>query len=350
MSGSHMKNMTIKKLAKMINVSPTTVSNVLHGRENKMRPEVLKKVKNALEETKYVPNMAGRLLANRGSRLIGVIINYTERNESNVVLLPFYGEMIGALESEIRKNGYFMMFYSSANAEESLRIAAGWNIEGLVIMGGDADESERIVRGTDIPVVFIDQYFHPSCRDPINIGINDRYGGYLMTRYLIEQGHRRIAFMCETNIDFGVYYERYLGYRDALEEKSLPCLKEDYVKGNKQALHQRMIMHDFVRCGRIRDYTALFFGSDSYAVFAMNIFQDMGIKIPEDISIAGFDGSIFATHCRPLLTTVQQNNPQKAYYAIKMLLQCIKKEKIHERDIRLNVSLTIGNSIRTISR
>jgi LacI family transcriptional regulator len=345
-----MKNMTIKNLAKMIDVSPTTVSNVLHGRENKMRPEILKKVKKALEETKYVPNMAGRLLANHGSRLIGVIINYTQRNESNVTLHSFYGEMIGALESEIRKNGYFMMFYSSANADESLRIAAGWNIEGLVIMGGDADESERIMRGADIPVVFIDQYFHPSCRDYINIGINDRYAGYLMTRYLIEQGHRRIAFVCTVDTGRGVFHERYLGYCDALEEKGLFHDKKDYIQSENQVLHRRMIMHDFVRYGRIRDYTALFFGSDSHAVFAMNIFQDMGIKIPEDVSVAGFDGSVFATYCRPLLTTVQQNNPQKAYYAIKMLLQNIKKEALRERDIRLDVSLTIGNSVRTINR
>jgi LacI family transcriptional regulator len=346
------RNITIKELAKMIDVSPTTISNVIHGRVHKMRPEILEKVKKILKETKYVPNMAGRLLANYGSRLIGVIINFSQRNESNIAIRPFFGEMIGALESEIRKNGYFMMFYSSANAEESLRIAAGWNTEGLVIMGGDADESEKIVNGTDIPVVFIDQYFHPGCRDYINIGIDDRHAAYLMTCYLIEQGHRRIAFVCDVDTGFGVYHERYLGYRDALRESGILCFDEDYIKGDhEQDLRRYTIIHDFVRSGRIHDYTALFFATDAYAVFAMNIIQDMGVKIPGDISVAGFDGNILAAYCRPLLTTVQQNNSQKAYHAVEMLLQCIRngRKYIKEKDIRLDVSLAIRDSVRGLA-
>jgi LacI family transcriptional regulator len=335
----------------MTNVSPTTISNVIHGRIHKMRPEILKEVQKTLKETKYVPNMAGRLLANYGSRLIGVIINFSQRNESNVATHPFFGEMIGALESEIRKNGYFMMFYSSADAEETLRIAAGWNTEGLVIMGGDAEESEKIVKGTGIPVVFIDQYFYPGCKDYINIGINDRHAGCLMTRYLIEQGHRRIAFMCDMDTGFGVYHERYLGYCDALRENNILCLEKDYIKGDSQAPRRYTVIRDFVRYGRIHDYTALFFASDACAVFAMNIIQDMGIKIPDDISVAGFDGNILAGHCRPILTTVQQNNSRKAHYAIEMLLRCIKakRENIKEKDIRLDVSLSIGSSVRALN-
>jgi LacI family transcriptional regulator len=344
-----MKNNTIKDLAKMIGVSPTTISNVIHGRVHKMRPEILKKVENILEETKYVPHMGGRLLANNGSRIIGVIINFSQRNELNVTTHLFFGEMIGALEGEIRKNGYFMMFYSSANAEESLRIAAGWNIEGLVIMGGDADESEKIVKGADIPVVFIDQYFHPSCKNYINIGINDRYAGYMMTSYLIQQGHRRIAFISDTDAGIGVYHERYLGYGDALKENNLPCHDGDYLRGNIQDAQRYTVIHDLVRSGRIHEYTALFFVSDSYAVFAMNIIQDMGVKIPDDVSVVGFDGNIIATHCRPLLTTVQQDNNQKAHRAIEMLLHCIKTDEKNEkdRDIRLDVSLTLGGSVRS---
>jgi LacI family transcriptional regulator len=241
-----------------------------------------------------------------------------------------------------------MMFYSSANAEESLRIAAGWNIEGLVIMGGDAGESEKIVKGADIPVVFIDQYFHPSCKNYINIGINDRYAAFMMTSYLIQQGHRRIAFVCDTDTGIGVYHERYLGYCDALKENNISCLDEDYIRGNNQGLQRYTIIHDLVRYGRIQDYTALFFASDAYAVFAMNIIQNMGVKIPDDVSVVGFDGNILATHCRPILTTVQQDNNQKARRAIELLLHCIKtnEENVKDRDIRLDVSLTIGDSVQ----
>ena len=129
---------TIKDMAEMAGVAPTTVSNVLHGRTKKMSKETLARVQKVIDECQYVTNMGARLLANYGSRIIGVIISYGRREEQNAIQDPFFSEVIGALEKEIRLNGYFMMLYTSGNVEESLKIASSWNIEGLVVLG-DAD-------------------------------------------------------------------------------------------------------------------------------------------------------------------------------------------------------------------
>lgn len=94
---------TIKEIADKVNLSPTTVSNVIHGRKGKVSPDNYKKISRALEESKYVSNMGGRLLGRHGSKIIAVILNYERRSEMNVVSDPFYNQIIGFLEEEIRK-------------------------------------------------------------------------------------------------------------------------------------------------------------------------------------------------------------------------------------------------------
>jgi LacI family transcriptional regulator len=339
-----MKGITVKELAALTGVSPTTVSNVIHGRHRKMRPEVLAKVQRALAENNYVSNMAGRLLGNHGSRLVGVIMMYSHRDELNVSQDPFHGEIIGALESRIRDAGYFMLLYTSEHVEESLKIAVSWNVEGLIVLGGDADDAARYLRNMDIPIVFIDQYFHRDQFSYVNVGLDDRQGGRLMTRHLLDRGHRRIAFLADAVKPVGVDLERIRGCREAMAEHGLAPDQVTLIPLSYRQTERR----DFF-CRLIRDKfqgnTALFFASDFYAVDAMCVFYDRGIRIPQDISVAGFDGNIFSVQHRPRLTTVKQQVPQKAEWAVALLLRLIRKEPITEPNIRLGVQLQIGDSV-----
>jgi LacI family transcriptional regulator len=337
-----MKGITVKKLAEMAGVSPTTVYNVIHGRYRKMRPEILEKVQKALKDNMYVSNMAGRLLSNRGSRLIGFIMMYSQRSELNVAMDPFHGEIIGALEYQIRDAGYFMMLYTSETIEESLRMAVSWNVEGLIVLGGSADDALRYIRGLDIPIVFIDYYFHDDGVPYVNVGLDDFLGGYLMTGHLLERGHRRIAFLADADMPAGVDYERLQGYRKALGEYGTS--RGDFIPLGYQRAARRRFLEDFAR-EKIRDYSALFFASDFYAVEAMGVFYDMRIQVPGDISIAGFDGSIFSVYCRPRLTTVKQEVSRKAEHAVAQLLRLIRREPIQTFNIRLGVSLQPGDSV-----
>ena len=93
-----------------------------------MSPDTLRRVQQVIEESNYVSNMGARLLANYGSRLIGVIVTYDRSRDQSAVQDPFYSEIIGALEEEIRKNEYFMLLYTSANVDESVRMASAWNV------------------------------------------------------------------------------------------------------------------------------------------------------------------------------------------------------------------------------
>jgi LacI family transcriptional regulator len=338
---------TIKQIAQWAGVSSTTVSNVLHGRHHKMKAEVLAKVRRILEETKYTPNMAGRLLANYGSRLIGVIMTYSRRNEQNVMRDPFHSEMIGALEREIRINGYFMMLYTSADVNESLRMAMSWKAEGIIVLGCHADDCALLMKSTNTPLVFIDSYFHDDGIPYINVGLEDRRGARLMAEYLIEKGHRHIAFLADGKTPAGVDYERLCGFREALEEHSIPYKDDHFIPISFKYEDRLEFFRAFVR-ERVRNYTALFFASDFYAVDTMNILHDLGLRVPDDLSIAGFDGNILSTFCRPLLTTVRQDVSEKAVHAVAQVIALIRKEPVQIRDIRLDVSLCPGKSVKKI--
>lgn len=338
---------TIKDLAEMAGVAPTTVSNVLHGRTKRMSKETLARVQKVIDDSHYVTNMGARLLANYGSRIIGVIMTYGRRAEQNAIQDPFFAEVIGALEKEIRVAGYFMMLYTSGDVEESLRIASSWNIEGLIVLGCQPEDCVKFKKFSNIPVIFIDSYFTDDAMEFENVGLQDYEGGRLLTQYLTEQGHNRIAFLADALIPVGVDRQRLEGCKSVIGEKGLEWDEQDYIALSYQEEKRHVFLKEFCK-NRMRRYTALIFASDFYAIDAINVFYGEGIRVPEDISVAGFDDNVFAKQSRPRLTTIHQNPSHKAEVATKMLLAMLKEEGIDERNIRLPVSLVVRESVKKI--
>jgi LacI family transcriptional regulator len=335
---------TINEIARLAGVSPTTVSNVLHGRTAKMAPETLERVRRLIKENNYVSNMSGRTLGRYGSKIIGVIRNYERRDEINAIQDPFFSEIIGALEHEIRHRGYFMMLYISADVEESLRMARSWNVEGLITIGGNADDCHQFMLNTTIPLVFIDAYFHDDGIPYVNTGLQDRLGAYMMTEYLIKQGHKRIAFLADAQEPEGVDYERLRGCQEAMENQGLPFLPEDYRYVSYRLRERHEILKAFIRQD-LGAYSALFFASDYLAADSINLFHDEGVRVPDDISVCGFDDNIFALGVRPKLTTVAQDVSKKASCAAGQVFRLIDKEPITARQIHLPVALKIRDSV-----
>jgi LacI family transcriptional regulator len=339
----------MKQIAELAGVSPSTVSNVLHGNTAKMTAETFARVQRVISEKKYVANMSGRNLAKYGSKIIAVIMTYGRRNELNAIQDPFFSEIIGALEHEIRTRGYFMMLYISGDVDESLKMAHSWNVEGLVSIGGSADDCRKFASESGIPLVFIDCYFHNDGFPYVNVGLEDKFGGRLMTEYLIGKGHRGIAFLADEVNPVGVDFERLLGCAEAITDAGLSFSKDDYIHLSYKADERFETLKTLVH-NNFLGYTALFFASDFLASDAINVFQDEGVRVPDDISVAGFDGNIFSAHSRPRITTVQQSVSQKAAIAAEQLFKIIKKEKLESPQIRLPVSLKIGESVKNLCK
>ncbi len=104
---------TIKQIAGELGVSPTTVSNVIHGNTKEVSLQTIKRVKQKVEELNYIPNMSARVLARNSSKIIGLIIRYPVMEGKNVVQDPFNSELIGMIESEVRKIRIFLMLYAT---------------------------------------------------------------------------------------------------------------------------------------------------------------------------------------------------------------------------------------------
>lgn len=342
-----MKMVTIKEIAERAGVAPTTVSNVLHGRTKKMSKETLERVQKVIEESHYVTNMGARLLANYGSKIIGVIMTYGRREEQNAIQDPFFAEVIGALEKEIRLSGYFMMLYTSGSVEESLRIASSWNIEGLVVLGSQPEDCRKFQQLSGIPVVFIDSYLREGEGELENVGLQDYEGGFLMTQYLLECGHRRIAFLADAAIPVGVDERRLAGHRDAMKAAGLTWNEADYIALDYREAER----HEFLRRFRhegMKRYTALMFASDYYAMDAINVLARVGVQIPEEVSVTGFDDNVFSRQSRPRLTTVHQNPSEKAQVAIDMLRKLLQGETVSKKNVRLPVFVKVRESVKKI--
>ena len=338
---------TIKDIAYKAGVSPTTVSNVLHGRTEKVSKDTLEHVQKIIEESNYVSNMGARLIANYGSRIIGVIMMYGNRNEKNALQDPFYSEIVGALEREIRDNQYYMMLYTSASVEESLKLALAWNIEGLIVLGAQADDCRKLKENIGIPIVFIDCYFNDKDHLYANVGLQDEEGAYKITNHLFENGHKKIAFLCDNEVPVGVNFFRKEGFQRALREKGIQCTEDDIIYISQFARERYNLLEQFYK-SRIKQYTALFFSSDFYAVDAIHFLHDKGMKVPEEISVVGFDDNIYAIQCRPQITTVHQDTSQKAVYAIDLLQRLIQGKEVQQYNIKLPVRVIVRDSVKRL--
>ena len=338
---------TIKQIADSLGVSTATVSNVIHGHLEKMSPETAQSIREQLEKYQYIPNMGARMLAKGGSEIVGVITNYPNREEKLALQDPFVSEMLGALENAIRSRGYFTMLYAAQNAAEIHRIAQTWNAMGLIIMGLQANQCRELMQVTDKPIVFVDCYFDRG-EQYNNIGLNDQEGMYRLTKHLLSMGHRDILYIGDQPTLWGLDARRQAGHIEALAEADIAWSPERYFCIAKD---RKRRPEDFDRLiGRLRRGrdTAWMFISDYYAAEAMGYLYDQGLRVPEDISVTGFDDNILARMVRPRLTTVHQNVSKKADWAVKTLFGVVEGDLEAPFSLTLPTRVVKGQSVRPI--
>lgn len=321
----------IKDIAGKAGVSPTTVSNVIHGNTKKVSKETIDRIQKLLDDTSYVPSMGARMLAENRSRIIGVLLGGKADKRRNMKGDAFANGIISTLEYEIYSRNYFMMLHMSSSPEENLQLAATWNVEGLIAVGLSMQDNIKLQRKSKVPVITIDAYYEHE--GVPNIGLDDFGGGYEMGRFLIEKGHKNILFLADN--DVGVDHFRWLGLQKVLHEAGLKS-------GDGQHLlipeddDKRMIFYE-KRLKALKRHDVLFFASDYYALEAVNYLQDKGVHIPEDVSVCGFDDSEYAMLSRPRLTTVHQDVSDKGVAAVRKLFSFIEGQKVSQMDEKLPV-------------
>ncbi len=337
---------TIKEMANIIGVSSTTVSNVIHGKTKEVSKETVEKVNELLEKYRYVPNMNARNLAKKDSKIIGVVYKYNKNTDNNFIQDPFASEILGAIEVQIRKHEYYTMIYLSEELDDILRFVSSWNVDGLIAVGFWPDDCHIMKKSIAKPMVFVDSYFNNDGLSYVNVGLKDKEGGYDITKYLIQCGHKQIAFITDCMVS--VYGARYEGYKEALQEAGIPISEHNllFLKPNHKEF-EKSIENVYKRH---QEFSALFCVSDYYAVKIMNYFIDNGVKLPDDISIVGFDDNLIGQTIRPALTTMRQNPSQKGYLAVEQLIKLIHQMEVEENNIQLTAQLIVRNTVKILNK
>jgi len=334
---------TLKDVARLAGVSTATVSYALSGKRP-ISEETKRRIHDAIAELDYVPDLNARGLSMRDSKLIGVVVPQTEPGDRLMFQNSFYSEILGSIEYYARQQGYHILISATDANESYLTLAKKRNLDGIIVIGMYPDDFYQQMKKTQIPIVLIDSY----CNDHYyhNIRIDDAYGSYLATRYMLENGHERIAFFAGQLKENGVMKKRLLGYRQALEEFSVPFRKEYVFEGQIDYVSGIALAGQLMKSGLAA--TGVVAAADILAIGAIKGFFEAGKRVPEDYSIIGFDDVEIAQYLTPGLSTVRQQISLKGQKAVELLLKHIDDPTLPKQEEVLPLQLVARGSVRKI--
>jgi DNA-binding LacI/PurR family transcriptional regulator len=330
--------MNLEEVARRAKVSTATVSRVLNNAsvvKNTTRARVLR----AIEELRYHPNLYARSLAGGKSRTIGVIVSNLEN--------PFFFDIYQAVEAGAHARGYEVLMantdYRSEQLVASVRLMIGRRVEGLAAVVSEMEPAliEELT-GSRIPVVFYDV---GTPRPNItNIRLNYRRGIDKVIEYLHSLGHRRLGFLGH-HAALGPINERCKSVAEAAarypEMEVRPAAGADSLEGGRQAA-RALLDTGF-------EPTALVCVNDITAVGAMRELRERGLRVPDDISVTGFDNIRLSEFCYPALTTVHIPRERIGQIVCECLLP--QGEGAHsEREIVIDPEFMVRDSTGQAAR
>lgn len=331
---------TIREIARLTNVSPTTVSNVIHGRTGKVSVENVRRIQQALQDHHYFPKYGLEVMQKGKTRIVGIVA-YIRHYYKSLIDDAFYGSIIGALEKEIRQMGYYTMLLIENDRDAIYQAVKSWNMSGLITITFPWQDYRKLLVVCDVPVIGIDTYGARAETDYV-VSIDDEDGGYQGTSFLLDTGFDRILMVTETKN--GTDMLRYKGYLRAFCEHGRTPDPNDRILMDVNPHKRHGQLKGLLQFARRN--CAIFCLSDKLAVEIMNFFLSNGFQIPRDISVCGFDDNVYASIVTPQLTTIRQDVDLKAKMAVELLRTVLKGEEPLERSIVLPTSLVKRGSVR----
>ncbi|MFD2611575.1 LacI family DNA-binding transcriptional regulator [Paenibacillus gansuensis] len=333
-----MSRITIKDVAKAAGVSIATVSNVIN-QSGRVSEETIERVKKIIDELQYIPSASARSLRDKHTHLIAVIVPYADRTtlQDN----PFYWQLVSAIESGARNHRLHVLLVG-VSEEETFSFVREKHLDGLIVVGTFSDSPiMSSLADIQVPCVYLDSYLEDE--DLYQIYVDDRKGGYLGAKHLLEQGHRRLALLSNSMTEGGVGEVRYAGFMEAVKEygvsdETVTLICEDVsMEGGYRA------------ASRIAEFaegiTGVMAFSDIAATGLIKGLHDRGIRVPNDVSVIGFDDLMYSRHMIPSLTTIAQNLSEKGRLSVQLLMEQIEcKPPRKSRKVVLPVKLEVRES------
>lgn len=327
-----MEEITIRDIAQKCGVGISTVSRAINDHPD-INPETRGRIMRVIEETGFIPNNSARNLKRTDARCIAVLV----KGLAN----PFFGSMIQIIEDEAQRGGYALVLrHVEAHEDEvdvALELVKEKRLRGIVFLGGRFAHSKEKIGKLNVPFVFgaigidmADKDVRPAFS---NVAVDDRLESRKMTEYLLDLGHRKIAFITEKP-DEAIGRHRIDGYCEAFRRRGL-AIDESLICYVQDDLDHFSMKNGYVTARKLlqsgEDVTAIYAASDLLAVGACRAVLEDGRRIPEDISVAGYDGIELGEYYNPKLTTIRQPAEEMAQKTIRLLLDVIAGRREHQQ-------------------
>ena len=331
------KSVTMRDIAAEIGVSTVTVSKALTGREG-VSDQMRERIKQKAAEMGYRYNSVAKAMKEGENGSIGILVadRFFEDNS-------FYNKLYRHLVLKLNEAGYFgVLEILSRENEEQLRLPNMINssrIDGIIVMGQISEEYLTELNGTDIPQVLLDFYAErPGMESIISDGI---YGSCCLTDYLIGMGHRDICFVGSIYATSSIM-DRYIGFYKSMRQHGISCSAEKVIEDrDRNGKFIELALPD-------RMPTAFVCNCDQVAYLLVQRLKDMGYRVPEDVSLVGFDAYIYSTLSDPKLTTYRVNMEEMAKVAVSVMSKKLKNPSYTKGRTVVDGNIVIRDSVKRI--
>jgi LacI family transcriptional regulator len=322
------RRISIQDIARRAGVSHSTVSRAL--RDNPLiSPQVREEIKRIAQEMNYVPNAIAQSLQNQRTNTIGVVVTS--------IADPFFADVVEGIEQVAKSAGLSVML-SASHRDFEQEIAAIDNfhrrrVDGILVADSRiSKQHSKQLRQIAVPTVLINSQTQEQSEMFHSVEIDDRLGARLAVEHLVSLGHRCIGYLGVGDRSRS-NQQRLQGYRMALTEAGLPPITdwvaisdEDYARTSDVATGQKMLSK-LVTAG----VTGIFCYNDMVAIGALLACHELGISVPGDLSLVGFDGIALSGYVTPPLTTVSQPMLEIGCSAMQMLLDLLEEKTVENR-------------------
>ena len=328
------EEITIKDIAKVCGVGVSTVSRAINNHPD-ISPKTKQKIADAIEEYGYIPNNSARNLRRIDGKCIAVVV----KGVSN----PLFADAVQIMEEEIKKRKYSMVIryvnFDEHEVDVAIELAKEKKLAGVVFLGGYFVREKKKLQKLRIPFVLstaganVDNI---SAEEYSVFCVDDEKEGYRMTDYLIRLGHKKIAVLSGMPDDASIGKLRMKGYKRALKEHGI-AVDEDLILHMKRDIRFYSMENGYQMTQELltggKEFTCIFAFSDAMAIGACRAIADAGKKVPDDISVAGFDGIEMGDYYNPQLTTIKQPIHEIAMESVTMLFEILDKKSENVRRI-----------------
>lgn len=329
---------TIKDVARLAGVSVATVSRVINN-SPKASDSSRAAVMSAMEQLQYHPNANARALAQQSTETIGLIVSDVSD--------PFFGAMVKAVEQVAYATGNFLLigngYHNIDKERQAIEQLIRHRCAALVVHSKMIPDEELAQLMKQIPgMVLINRTlpgFETRC-----VALDDRYGAWLATRHLIQQGHKHIACIC-SNHPISDAHDRLQGYLDALHEHGIPVDDKLIAYGSPDEIGGEQAMTELL--GHGKTLTAVTCYNDPMAAGALSVLSDNSIDVPGKISLIGFDDVLISRYLRPRLTTIRYPVVAMATQAAELALALSKQLPLPETTNMFSPTLVCRHSVST---